>query len=424
MCTIRTFGKIALVLAALLVSVQLAAAHFKLNLNVRIIHVEHTADGLDVYLRLPMPYLVADKLGPEGADGLPTAAPYTTNAQEDGTLVHYLDPAQLESNSLGLGKIAAEGHPITAQNKTLPSNVEAVQVYKRGEEPGFATLKAAKETFAQDLAAPKNPAPYVGDTVVDVHIRYPAGKTVNAYELRSTLDPGLPGQDETANLIIDYGAGGSKIFRANGLLKDGVNVSRSAWAAVLTFVYEGIRHILGGLDHVLFVLCLALGANRLWGLVERVTGFTIGHTITLIAGFFGFVPTGAWFVPAIELGIAVTIVYAAYLVLRSSSTDQKDTWQMFAVTTVIGLLHGLGFSFVLHEILRVDSPNLWQSLIAFNVGVEIGQLAIILAVWPLFQILYRVNQPTWRVARTAVAAICLIISAYWIFERSALLISA
>ncbi len=54
-------------------------AHFLLNLNVRILHVEHLDDGLRVYLRTPMPYLVADRVGPVGADGLPKPAPYTTN---------------------------------------------------------------------------------------------------------------------------------------------------------------------------------------------------------------------------------------------------------------------------------------------------------------------------------------------------------
>ena len=53
------------------------------------------------------------------------------------------------------------------------------------------------------------------------------------------------------------------------------------------------------------------------------------------------------------------------------------------ITAVLGLLHGLGFSFVLREILKLDAPNLWQSLLAFNVGIEIGQLLIALAIWPI-----------------------------------------
>jgi hypothetical protein len=136
------------------------------------------------------------------------------------------------------------------------------------------------------------------------------------------------------------------------------------------------------------------------------------------------VPKGAWFVPAVEMGIAITIVYAAWLVIRSREGNQQDGWRMFAITCMIGLLHGLGFSFVLHEILRVDSPNLWQSLIAFNVGVELGQLMIILAVWPALLLIRHFNQTAWRYSQIAVASLCTLIAGYWIIERGALLVAA
>ena len=75
---------------------------------------------------------------------------------------------------------------------------------------------------------------------------------------------------------------------------------------------EGVRHILEGLDHVLFVVCLVLGASGLGAPgMARVTGFTIGHSVTLTLGFFGYYPTGAWFVPLVETGIALSIVYTA-----------------------------------------------------------------------------------------------------------------
>ncbi|MEM7464510.1 MAG: HupE/UreJ family protein, partial [Pseudomonadota bacterium] len=230
-------------------------------------------------------------------------------------------------------------------------------------------------------------------------------------------------QEETANLIIDYGSGEPKIFRSRGLMLEPVPVSASQLSAIRTFIEQGILHILEGTDHVLFVLCLIIGATTLLGLVERVTGFTIGHTVTLIAGFMGYVPSGAWFVPAVELGIAITIVYAAWMAVKPGSGSSADTLQMFLITTVIGLLHGFGFSFVLHEILRVDSPNLWQSLIAFNVGVEIGQLLIILLVWPLFIMLRRFNEKAWQFAKLGVAAACSVVVTYWIVERTMILMA-
>lgn len=395
-----------------------AHAHFLLNLNVRIFHVEHLADGLRVYLRTPMPYLVADRVGPVAADGLPAPAPYTTNRMEDEKLVHYLDVEQLRRDPEGLGSFAGEGFRLVADGKPLDAAVEQLHVYRVGTQPDFATLDEAREAFATGSAVPDAAQPlYVGDAVVDVVLRYRVGAPIHSYAISSTLDPGLPGQENTANLILDYGPGGAMVFRARGLLAEPVTVSRSALAAVLTFIKEGIRHILEGLDHVLFVLCLVLGATRLKSLVWRVTGFTIGHSITLTVGFFGFVPSGAWFVPAVEAGIALSIIYAAAIAVMPGRGFAGSERNMFVVTCSIGLLHGLGFSFVLHKILQITSPDIWQSLLAFNVGVEIGQLTIIVVAWPAFRLIQRSSDHAWRIGRLGIATACMAVAAMWTGQR-------
>jgi len=396
-----------------------ASAHFLLNLNIRILHVEHLADGLKVYLRTPMPYLVADRVGPVGADGLPEPAPYTSNRMEEGKLVHYVDPAQLSRDPKGLGAFASEGYRFIADGKSLQATVEQVNVYRVGKQPVFATLDEAKDAFAvgqiyQDKAGPL----YVGDAVVDVILRYEAGAPVYDYAVSSTLDPGLPGQENTANLILDYATGGTQVFRARGLLAEQVTISRSVLSAAFTFIKEGFRHILEGLDHVLFVLCLVLGATALKSLVWRVTGFTIGHSVTLSAGFFGFVPSGSWFVPTVETGIALSIIYAAAIAVLPRSEQNRRERNMFFVTCAIGLLHGLGFSFVLHKILQITSPDIWQSLLAFNVGIEIGQLTIIVIAWPLFRLVEHLSQPTWRIGCWGVAGVCAAVALFWIGQRA------
>ncbi len=403
----------------LLYAIAPATAHFLLNLNVRILHVEHLAEGLRVYMRTPMPFLVADRVGPVGADGLPEPAPFTTNRMEENKLVHYVDPGQLRSNALGLGRLAAEGFRLVVDGEPVEATVERVQVYPVGRQPVFATLDEAKAAFADGRVYPDNLGPiYVGDAVVDIILRYEAGAPIYEYAVSSTLDPGLPGQENTANLILDYGPGGTKVFRARGLLAEPIAISRSALSAVVTFIKEGVRHILDGLDHVLFVLCLVLGAIRLKSLVWRVTGFTIGHSVTLSAGFFGFVPSGAWFVPAVETGIALSIIYAAAVAVFPDSKQERGERNLFVITCSIGLLHGLGFSFVLQKILQVDSPDIWQSLLAFNVGVEIGQLLIIVIAWPLFRLVDHVSKWAWHVGRWAVAAGCAAIAIFWTGQRA------
>jgi uncharacterized membrane protein YczE len=76
---------------------------------------------------------------------------------------------------------------------------------------------------------------------------------------------------------------------------------------------------------------------------------------------------------------------------------------MFFVTCTIGLLHGLGFSFVLHKNLQITSADVWRSLLAFNVGVEIGQLTIILAACPMFRLIQRSSDFAWRIDHNGIA---------------------
>ncbi|WP_050606072.1 HupE/UreJ family protein [Ruegeria sp. 6PALISEP08] len=392
-------------------------AHFKLNQNVRIHHVVHSEEGLDVYLRTPMSYLVAELVGPDGLDGMPTPAPFTYNHIEDGVLMHYVDQGSLRDNPDGLGKIAAKAFELSVEGKIQPASVVALRLHPLRTEPGFATQTEARDALASGDVFPGTAGEiYVGDVMVDIHFRY-ASEPVAAYSLSHTSDPGLPGQENTANLILDYNGQEVRTFRATGLMHDPVKVSSSATAAASTFIVEGIRHILEGPDHVLFVLCMIIGALNLRSLLARVTGFTLGHTVTLILGFFGIAPSGAWFIPTVELAIALSIVYAAVMAVLPSNQKHGDL-KAFGVTSGIGLLHGFGFSFMLHQILRVDAPNVWHSLLAFNVGVEIGQLMIALLVWPMVLFLRKQPGRIWIGSRATVAICAAAIAMVWVVERA------
>ena len=220
-------------------------------------------------------------------------------------------------------------------------------------------------------------------------------------------------------MILDHATAPPLIFRVRGLMTQPVEMSHSALEAAWTFVKEGVRHILEGLDHVLFVLCLVLGAATLGMLAWRVTGFTIGHSVTLTLGFFGYVPKGAWFIPLVETGIALSIFYAAIVALTSVGRRMTTL-----ITALLGLLHGLGFSFVLSEILDLESPNLWQSLLAFNVGIEIGQLLIVLALWPILHFISTRLPNRIALIRWAVALPCILFATIWTGQRTMQFISS
>ena len=101
-----------------------------------------------------MPYLVADRLGPVGADGTPEPAPYTTNRMEQGKLVHYIDFGQVRRDVIGLGAFAAEGFRLAVDGKPLQARVVDVRVRPVGKEPKFATLDEARAAFDVKAAYP------------------------------------------------------------------------------------------------------------------------------------------------------------------------------------------------------------------------------------------------------------------------------
>ena len=378
--------------AALLVILPVsppAWAHFLLNVNLRTIHVEALDDGFRVFIRLPMPLVVATPEHARNPEDPFVVMPYTQNRVVNGRVWAFVDAAKVQANPMGLGRLVAGGHSLVAGGQKLPGRIEAVRVHDaRGilaEVPLFSTLPVAKtalrgpvySSLAQDLP--------VGDALVDVAIFYPHAGPKESFLFSSSLAPELPGAELTENLLRFYRLDGTvSIYRARGALRTPMAGGASALAFAATFVVHGTQHILGGWDHLLFVLCLILGARALRGLVWQATGFTLGHSVTLVAGVLGYVPRFSWFVPAVETGIALSIIYVACVALSGRARSAT-----LLATTLVGLLHGFGFSFLLSEILTLDSSYLALGLVSFNVGIELGQLGVVLLVWPALRCLDR-----------------------------------
>jgi hypothetical protein len=148
--------------------------------------------------------------------------------------------------------------------------------------------------------------------------------------------------------------------------------------AALTFVHLGFLHILEGIDHLLFIFCLVIPFRRVRPLIAVVTSFTVAHSITLMAATFGLAPDALWFPPLIEMLIALSIVYMALENIVGANVERR--WVM---AFGFGLIHGFGFSFLLTESLQFAGGHLIASLLAFNVGVEIGQIVVLLITVPV-----------------------------------------
>ncbi|MFN7089073.1 MAG: HupE/UreJ family protein [Allorhizobium sp.] len=183
------------------------------------------------------------------------------------------------------------------------------------------------------------------------------------------------------------------------------------WQAFRDYIPIGFQHIVPlGLDHILFVLGLFFLTARLRPLLWQVTAFTLAHTITLAMGALGYVSVPGSIVEPI---IAASIVYVA---VENILTDGLSRWRPLVVFG-FGLLHGLGFASVLEEF-GVPESNFIAALLGFNVGVELGQLAVILAAFLLVGLWFR-NMPWYRavIAIPASGAIGLM-AAWWFVERA------
>ena len=157
-------------------------------------------------------------------------------------------------------------------------------------------------------------------------------------------------------------------------------VEESTGAVFLRFVIEGFEHIIPkGLDHILFVLGLFFFSLAWRPLLAQITAFTLAHTVTLGLATLSIITIPAAQMWLVEALIAISIVYVA---VENISCPKLGWWRILVVF-VFGLLHGLGFASVLGD-LGLAQGQFILSLIAFNIGVELGQLALIAVAFVLF----------------------------------------
>lgn len=182
----------------------------------------------------------------------------------------------------------------------------------------------------------------------------------------------------------------------------------ATWGSTLgKYFVLGIEHIVTGYDHLLFLFSLLLIASRWRNMLQIVTAFTVAHSITLFLAAMGYVDVNpVW----IESAIALTIAYVAV----ENMWSQKHTLR-WLLTFVFGLIHGLGFAGALDEI-GLPKQYFISSLLTFNLGVETGQLVIVLLVMPL--LLWLRTKKRYRHLVIAGSAIILVQALWWLLERT------
>lgn len=185
---------------------------------------------------------------------------------------------------------------------------------------------------------------------------------------------------------------------------------KTGWQSFVTFIPVGFDHIVPkGLDHILFVMGLFLLSTRLRPLLWQVTSFTAAHTVTLGLASLGVIAVN----PAVvEPLIAISIVYVA---VENILAKDMMRWRPVLVFA-FGLLHGMGFATVLGEF-GLPEQGFIPALLGFNVGVELGQICVILICFAAFGFWF--GSKPWYRARISVPLSVLIaaVGAYWAVER-------
>ena len=194
------------------------------------------------------------------------------------------------------------------------------------------------------------------------------------------------------------------------------NIVESVTAVFGRFLVEGFEHIIPkGLDHILFVLGLFLFSLAWRPLLAQVTLFTLAHTVTLGLATLGFFTIPPTYMSLVEALIAVSIVYVAL----ENVVRPKLGWWRLLVVFGFGLLHGLGFASVLGD-LGLAEGRFILSLIAFNVGVEFGQLAIIVCAYIIFTLPFGQSDAYRRFIVIPGSLAIALVGLWWTLERTLL----
>ena len=254
---------------------------------------------------------------------------------------------------------------------------------------------------------------YWDQTMLDVLFEFP----IQSEQSRFSIHPALARLGLRVVTVLRFlpASGGVRAFEFIG--DPGLVRLDPQWhQAALRFVDLGFFHILDGTDHLLFLLCLVIPFRRLGALIPVVTAFTIAHSVTLIASAYNLAPNFLWFPPLIETLIAISIVCMALENIAGDSALQRRWMMAFG----FGLVHGFGFSFALRESLQFAGAHLLTSLLSFNVGVELGQLLVLIVLIPVLQLFFRYAVAE-RMGTIILSALVAHTGWHWMLDRARVL---
>ncbi|MFF3669772.1 HupE/UreJ family protein [Microtetraspora malaysiensis] len=259
---------------------------------------------------------------------------------------------------------------------------------------------------------------------------YRCPESAEAHEVRSGLFPGSEGYVRDSKTIVTYDLDLQSGSTALDAQHRSFSTQQSWIERFWQFFRLGAEHLLDGIDHILFLLALIAGSRRLREIVLAATTFTLAHSVTFVLAALGLVEVPASVVePVIALSISVVAGWHLWRIWRrrSHATDLETVghghlaldragWSRLAVVFCFGLVHGLGFA----AALGIDQAWSWTllwSLLVFNVGIEVVQLAIIIVVFPLLALLRHRRPAAGLWATGAIATGVSVMGLVWFVQR-------
>lgn len=221
--------------------------------------------------------------------------------------------------------------------------------------------------------------PSAGRSSIEVVVLYACAAPMRNLSVRDGIDA-LLGVDHHTIADIQWPGGARQVIFEKGQRQASIAITgdapaeRGSTGQFLFYLGLGVEHIIGGIDHLLFLLALLALTTSLWQTVKIVTAFTVAHSITLSLAVLGFVKVPP---SIVEPLIAASIVWVAVENLVAPAGAARR----WLVAGAFGLIHGLGFASMLVE-LGVPKDAVLRALVGFNIGVELGQLAFVAVVMP------------------------------------------
>jgi hypothetical protein len=391
--TVSRLARVSLVALALVLALPSTPLAHEIPPSVTVLaFVKPEANRLRVVVRVPLEAIrdVEFPLRAQGALDIAKATPQL----RDAARIWIADYLQLYESDRQLS-----GGTVSAARVSVPS------------DRSFTSYESALANVTGPALADSVSIPW-RQAMLDVLIEYPIASASSRFSIRPAL--ARLGIRTTTVLRFLPPNGSERAFEYlgdPGLVRLDPQWYQAAWR----FVELGFAHILDGIDHLLFVLCLVIPFRRLRPLVAIITSFTVAHSITLIASASGFAPDALWFPPLIEVLIALSIVYMAFENIVGAKLERR-----WIIAFAFGLVHGFGFSFILRGSLQFAGSHLATSLVAFNAGVELGQLFVLAIAIPALSLLFRYVVAE-RMGTILLSALVAHTAWHWMLDRGAAL---